>query len=104
MGVLGDIADFAGDAAEWVGDEVAGVAEVAYEAGSGVVNVVQGDWEDAAEDFGQMGTKAADVALGGKLEDAMDFLGIEQGSIDGALKSTGEWLGGKVYDLVHDEE
>jgi hypothetical protein len=98
----------------WAVNEVAAVGETAYHAGSGVVNMVQGDWDDAAKDMTEMSSAAINFLTGGisgAAETGYDVGVAATGGGPGAheqennaLKAAGEWLGDQVYDLTHSDE
>lgn len=112
----------AAEVGEWEVHVLVDVAHVDYDAGSGVVHAATGDWDHAAEDFGDMADSALDVATGGALgavEEGYDktvaasnlVMGVA-GATHGyapthgqllhhGLQAAGEWLGDEAWHLVH---
>jgi hypothetical protein len=109
--ILESIAHGAEAAGEWGAKEVVGVAETTYHAGSGVVDMVEGDWDGAQKQMTEMSSSALNVATGGALgltETTYDagtvMTGGGPGAHDvesGALKRAGEAIGDAVYDATH---
>ena len=98
----------------WAVNEVAAVGETAYHAGSGVANMLEGNWDAAAKDMTEMSSAALNFVSGGLLGAAetgydagVAATGGGPGAHDeenNALKAAGEWLGSEVYDLTHSDE
>lgn len=98
----------------WAVNEVAAVGETAYHAGSGVANMVEGDWDAAAKDMTEMSSAALNFVTGGLTGAAETGYDLGVSSTGGgpgahdeennALKAAGEWLGDKAYDLTHPDE
>jgi hypothetical protein len=98
----------------WALDEVTAVGETAYHAGSGVVNMVEGNWDDAAKDMTEMSSAALNFVTGGALGAAETGYNVGAVATGGgpsasdqennALKAAGDWLGSEVYDLTHPDE
>jgi hypothetical protein len=98
----------------WALDEVTAVGETAYHAGSGVVNMAEGNWDDAAKDMTEMSSSALNFVTGGLLGAAETGYNVGTEAAGGgpsahdqensALKSAGEWLGDEAYSLTHPDE
>jgi len=98
----------------WALDEVTAVSETAIHAGSGVVNMVEGNWDDAAKDMTAMSSSAVNFLTGGALgavETGYNVGVVASGGgpsagdqENNALKAAGEWLGDQAYDLTHPDE
>src|SRR2546425_11160479 len=66
----------------WAVNEVAAVGETAYHAGSGVANMVEGDWDAAAKDMTEMSSAALNFVTGG-------LTGAAETGYDLGVSSTG---------------
>lgn len=98
----------------WALDEVTAVGETAYHAGSGVVNMAEGNWDEAAQDMTDMSSAALNFVTGGALGAAETGYNIGTEATGGgasaheqennALKAAGEWLGDEAYNLLNPDE
>jgi hypothetical protein len=123
--VAGHGIDMAGNAVEaaggWAVNEVAAVGMTAYHAGVGVYDAATGDWDGAADQMADMSNSAVNFLSGGALGAAEAVVDLDatarraggasdeeaptsSDTIHGGLKAAGEWIGDKVYDLVHPDE
>jgi len=98
----------------WAVNEVAAVGETAYHAGSGVANMVEGNWDAAAKDMTEMSSAALNFVTGGLTGAAETGYDVGVASTGGgpgahdeennALKAAGEWLGDQAYNVTHPDE
>src|SRR5207247_6196896 len=95
----------------WAVNEVAAVGETAYHAGSGVANMVEGNWDAAAKDMTEMSSAALNFVSGGLVgaaETGYDVGVASTGGGPGAhgagenpTKAAGGGLGGQGYAPKH---